>query len=386
MANTLTNLIPDFYRALDVVSRELSGFIPACTLDAGTARAAVGQNVRVPITSPAAAENVTPAQLPPDTGDQIVDNVVLQITKSRGVPFRWTGEEQRGLNNGGPGYLTIRQGQIAQALRTLVNEIEADMGLLYKRASRAYGTAGTNPFGNTTPSIADLAYVGKILTDNGCPANDRQLVIDTAAGVIVRQIPNLFKVNEAGETSLLRQGIIAGPIYGFDIRESAGVAFHTKGTMSTAYQFSATEPVGETSIAVDTGAGTVVAGDVLTFSNGTPADSEKYVVASDLSGGAVVINKPGLRSQHVDNDTFTLAASHRCNMAFHRSSMILAVRPPALPEEGDSAIDRTTVTDPRTGLTFELAMYPEFRRVRYLVSLAWGMQNIKPEHTALLLG
>ena len=86
------------------------------------------------------------------------------------------------------------------------------------------------------------------------------------------------------------------------------------------------------------------------------------------------------------NATVTVAAAATCNMGFSRSAIVLATRAPALPEEGDMATDRMLVTDPRTGLTFEVAMYPQYRRVRYEVSLAWGKANIKPAHTAMLLG
>ena len=61
MANTLTNLIPDMYSSLDVVSRELTGFIPAVTLDPVTARAAVGETVYSHVAPAAAAGDITPA-------------------------------------------------------------------------------------------------------------------------------------------------------------------------------------------------------------------------------------------------------------------------------------------------------------------------------------
>ena len=46
----------------------------------------------------------------------------------------------------------------------------------------------------------------------------------------------------------------------------------------------------------------------------------------------------------------------------------------------------TVVTDEMSGLAFQVAMYKEYRRVRYEIGLAWGVKTIKPEFLALLLG
>ncbi|HEY0004525.1 MAG TPA: hypothetical protein VGB17_06910 [Pyrinomonadaceae bacterium] len=377
MSNTLTNLIPDLFEALDVVSRELVGFIPAVTLDANAERAALGQTIRIPITPAASASDVTPGTTPPDDGDQTIGNTSLSITKSRVVPFRWTGEEQKGINSG-PGYKNIRVQQIAQALRTLVNEVESDVALLYKRASRAYGTAGTTPFAS---NLSEAAQVLKVLKDNGAPEGDLHLVIGTTAGANMRSLAQLNKANEAGGDDLLRQGVLLN-LFGMMIRESAQVKAHTQGTGANYQVNHAAYAAGDTDITVDTGTGTIVAGDIVTGAG----DSNKYVVGSALAANVFSLNKPGLRQALADNAAITVGSSYAANMAFHRSAMILVARPPALPEEGDMADDRMIVTDPRSGLSFEVAMYKQYRRIRYEVSLAWGAANIKPEHTAILLG
>jgi hypothetical protein len=68
---------------------------------------------------------------------------------------------------------------VAQMMRTLRNEAERDcVAAIYKGASRASGTAGTNPFASALTPLAD---VRKILRDNGAPMADLQFVGDTTS-------------------------------------------------------------------------------------------------------------------------------------------------------------------------------------------------------------
>lgn len=381
MGNTITPLIPVIYRVLPFLHRELVGLIPAVTWDAQAARAAVGQTIRIPTAPTMTAEDATPGTNPPDTGDTTFDKEEMTITKSRVVPFRWTGDEGRSVASPGPGRMSLQEMQIFEALRTLVSEIETDLGLLYKRSARAIGTAGTTPFGSNIDLLVDGK---KVMDDMGIPQVGRQFVMDTSAGANMRKLSNLQKVNESGDQGLLRLGLL-GQLMNFDIRESAQIALHTAGT-GTAYQLNGAHAAGATSIAVDTGSNTLIAGDVLTIANGSPADDVKYVVNTALSGGTVVIGRPGLKVAHVDNDAVTRAAGYRANMLFHRSAIVLATRAPAIPEEGDQAADAMVITDPVTGLSFEVRVYPQYRRVRYEVGMAWGVANMHPAFTLNLMG
>lgn len=385
MANTLTNLIPDVYAAMDVVSRELVGMIPAVARDSSADRAALGQVIRSSVAPANTAGDITPAMTVPTPSNQTIANKTLSITKERYAAFAWNGNEQKGLNNGGPGFLTIQQDQIAQAMRTLTNEIEADLTALHLSASRAYGTAGTTPFAST---LADPAQVRKILDDNGAPASDRHLIIDTTAGAAMRTLAQLTKANEANDATMLRQGVLLD-IHGFAIRESAQIKTAvTAGTGASATTNNAGYAIGATVLTLaSAGTGTIIAGDVIAIAGGT----EKYLVTAgdtDTSdGGTITIAAPGLiRALSAATKAITVSAAATRNLAFTRNAFALATRLPALPVQGDLATDRTTIVDPRSGMAFELAYYPGFRMGGYFIGSAWGTAAMKPEHSTILLG
>jgi hypothetical protein len=383
-ANTLTGVIGQLYAGLNVVSRELVGFIPSVRRDTSVERAAVGQSVTFQIAPAQTAQDTTPAMTVPTPPDNTIGTGTMAITKSRNVAFGWTGEEQRALNNG-VGYQNTQADLFAEGLRTLVNEVEADLALEAAiNASRATGTAGTTPFAS---DLGGSAQVRKILDDNGAPASGRSLILNTTSGAALRTIPNLTRVNEAGTTMTLRDGTLLEQ-HGLMIKESGQAVYFTAGTGASSTTNAAGYAVGATVITLaSAGTGTIKQGDVVTFAG----DTNKYVVASgdtDVSnGGTITLAAPGLRQAIPAAATaITLAASHAVNVGFSADAMALAARQPALPQEGDLALDRMALTDPRSGVTFEVALYPGYRMIRAEVALAWGVKAIKRNHIALLMG
>jgi len=275
--------------------------------------------------------------------------------------------------------------QFAQAIRTLTNEMESDLASLYSASSRAFGVAATTPFAS---SLIQAAEARKILVDNGAPINDLQLVVDTTAGVKLRTLTQLTNVNQAASSTLLRQGVLAEPVLGMSIRESAAIGTHTAGTASSATTDNAGYAVGSTVITLDSaGTGTILAGDNITFAG----DTNKYVVVSgdaDVSGGGTItIAAPGLKmAMSAATKAITVSATSTSNMLFDRNAIQLVTRAPALPTEGDRATDSMIITDPRSGISYEVRVYSEYRQVHYEIAAAWGFANMKTEHSAILLG
>ncbi len=376
MANTLTNLFQYIYDSVDVVSRELVGFVPAVYKNTRAEQVALNQDITYDVVGAQDAYDVAPSSSIPELDDDTPGTGTMSISKVRATKFHWTGEDEAAI--GTEAKSGIQNNKFAQAFRTLANEMETDLASLYIHASRAHGEAGHTPFA-TPGDFSDAAEVVKILKDNGAPTSDLQLVIDTAAGAKI--IGKQSQAHMAGTTDPLRQGVLL-PIAGCEIRESAAVRRHQKGTGS-GYKTGTAVDAGERDLTLAAGSGTIIAGDVLAIAG----DNRRYVVNNGISApGGITLAAPGLMGAVASNKGVTLADNYAANMAFSRSAIHLLTRLPKMPEGGDQADDVMVVQDPVSGIFFQVAMYKAYRAVLIEVAVAWGVKAAKPEHMALLLG
>ena len=376
MANTLTNLIPDAYVALDVVSRELTGFLSSVTRDATADRVAEGQSVRSFIAPKnSAAGDISPSMTAPSAADQTIGNVAITIQKQRFAPFSWTGEEEYAVDQG-PGYLNIRQAQIAQAIRTLVNEMEKQVyDIAALDVSRTTGTAAGSPFGSDLNEITELK---RILDDNGAPATNRSLIIGTEDGAILRQKTQLTNVNQAGDNATLRDGELLN-LFGFSVKESAQISsIADSGVTGTKIDKAGGFAVGDTELIIDSGSGAISAGDIVSIGN------IEYGVAAATTT-LLTLNSPGLKAAVANDDTVTVVADSSRLLGFSQDAICLATRLPQAPQDGDQALGRETVTDPRSGISFEFVKWPGYDMNTYHVRASYGVSVISPEHVGAIL-
>jgi len=375
MSNTLTVLAPTLFSAAKQVAAEPSAMIAAIDTRFDDKGVAKGDTVTVDVAPARTAEDFTAAAATSSGSDATAASIGVQITKSRKVSWHLTGEQQRSLENGGISQDWVQQ-LVAQGMRTLRNEAEIDAVVAGKvGASRAYGTAGTTPFAS---DLSALTNARKILQDNGAPLADLQFVGDTSAGLNLRNLGVLQNAYQAGSEEERRSGRFL-PQMGFAIHESAGISTHTKGTGSGYLLNDASSAIGDTSIATDTGTGTILAGDVVTFAGTT----HKYVVNTALAGGAFAIGAPGLRAAETDDDAITVGNNYVPNLAFERSAIVGVMRPPLMP--ANPTISQMAISD-QFGLTYLMLDIAQYGQRTWELHLAWGFKAINGEFIAVVLG
>jgi hypothetical protein len=381
MSNTLTALAPTLFSVAGEVAAEPAGILDA--IDLRINPVAYGDSVTIPVAPTASAATYTPAMTTTAGTDKTATSVTISHTANQMVSWHLTGEEVISLQNGDTNRVEWARQLVGQGMRALRNAASAAALVAAKQgASRATGTAATAPFAS---DLSALTAARKILRDNGSPMSDLQCVVDSAAYLNLTNLGIIQQTGMAGSDAERRSGIV-GRQFGFQLREDGNFALHTIGSNS-GRQFSATEPIGETSLAYDTGSGTFTAGDVLTFGSGGgsgTADTNKYVVSAANSATPLVLNGPGLRLQHVDNDVMTTTATFTPNLAFERNAVVGFVRAPNIP--ANPSITQIPISDTKTGLTFLMCEIVGDGMVTWRLHLMYGFKAIQSEQIALILG
>lgn len=387
MANdiSLAGLTEILYVARDQVAAEPTAFSQGVITNGGTEGVSANGTVNSMRSTEATLEtSYTPSMTVPDAADITTSTESLTLSSYAGASIPLKGEQWLQLQNTVGAEAALTQ-LYSQAIRKIRNTVEAAIGLAaYQGASHAVGTAGTTPFASNFNTVNELR---QILEDNGCPMDDGMLslAISTGAGTNLRNLATLTKANEAGTDATLRRGELLN-IGGFSIRASAGVRSHTKGTGTSYLVNQSGLTNGSTSVTVDTGSGTVVAGDIITFASGTGSGHNYVVKTGVAAAGTLVLNQPGLRGNIADNNAITIGNNYTANVGFHKSAIELAMRPPAQPPGGDAGEEIATLYDEKTGLSFTARLYKGYGINQIKIMAFYGVKVWKPEFVANLLG
>ena len=193
----------------------------------------------------------------------------------------------------------------------------------------------------------------------------------------------------------LRTGSI-GRTFGFDVYNSTPVTAVTAGTANTSTVTNGNNyAIGaQTITGGSAGAGTLITGDIFTFA----ADTNKYVMQSptatvtsttvdaDVSGGWIgYLGRPGIRqATGASARALTLIATSTRHIAYQKNGLHLVMRAPN--DGNDGASDVATVTDPKSGLVFQLARYGQYMQSSWELRCLYGVAAPNSDCIAVLYG
>ena len=333
-----------------------------------------GSTIDIPIPSAIAAQAVTPSQVPPSVTNSAPTSVSLVMDQWYEAPFHLTDREMMEAMSG-----TIPM-QASEAVKAIANTVDLSIMGNYTQVYGAAGVAGDVPFNESPGTTADATQLRKLLNQQLAPMDPRYVVMDPEAEASALELRAFQDVSWNGSTAGILEANINRKL-GFGWFMDQNILSHTAGTASGALA-AAEGTIGDTSITTDTGTGTLVVGDIITFAN----DSQQYVVSAAVAnvGAGTVTFTPPLKNTVPDTTAITLVADHVVNLGFHRDAFAFASRPLESQNLPGSMVQ--SATDPVSGLTLRLEVTREHKQTRFSYDMLWGSACPRPELAARLLG
>jgi hypothetical protein len=337
--------------------------------DFDTLAAQPGSSIDVPIPPTITTAAVTAANTPPATADMTLSTVNVPLSSWNEAPFYMTDKDM----------LEVQQdklpGVVEAALASIVSTIDADILTAADAGCGLADDQGTGIFA----AIGDVIEPGTLLNRNKVARAARSCVFDSTAEAALLALTQFTSADY--QTSFPMETGMVGPEpkLGMQWWMDQNVQTHTCGT-GNGYLVNASEGyvIGDKVITVDTGTGTMLAGDVVTIG------SYNYGVAS-LSGTTLTLNQ-GLLATVANNATITLidrTSTHTANIAMARDAIVFCSRPF---QSSNSAIASQTISDPVSGLSLRLEVTREHKRDRWSIDCLYGTKVVRPEGVIKIIG
>ena len=343
--------------------------------DVGDLAAMKGDTINVPVSPTITTRNVAAAETPVASPDITISTKPVALSTWRESTFYLTDKQQAEIMDGAVP-------KVAEAaLAALCDYVDLQIWTALKNgASRAVGTAGTTPFASLAVTLAAMEELNK----NKASRTNRHVVFDPAAETNLLSLTAFASSDFVTDLDAMTEGTLGtNRRIGAQWWQNQNVGDHTAGGGTSYLVNDASLAVGDTVIAADTGSGTILVGDVVTF---TADSTNKYVVTSALSGGSFSIGSPGLRVAIPDNNAITVtsaSSTHVANVAFEQQSIAFASRPM---QASAATITQQSMTDDVSGLTIRLEVSRQHKQDAWSFDVLFGTAVVQADGVIQILG
>jgi hypothetical protein len=347
-----------------------------------------GSQIQIPVPSAIAAGAVAPSYVAPDDSGVSPTEVSIQLDQWYEAPFFLSDKDMLTAMDG-----TIPM-QASEAVKALGNQVDNNLLANYKGfygyegTLNAGGTAHLDPFvddnGDPTNPAAATA-IRKVLNTQLAPLNDRHIIMNPECEAAALNLRAFQDGSYSGDFRAIRDGNLNDKL-GFRWWMNQNVPDHTRGSEngSTIVNDGGDAlAIGDKTVAVDGGTGTILKGDLITFAG----DATVYVATAtsvDSSGGNLLI-EPGLVADPGDGAAVTVKKGGAQNLAIQRGAIGFATRPLEAHGSALGVISRSIV-DRVSGLTLRLEITHQHKRVRFAYDILWGSGIVRREFGARLYG
>lgn len=374
-SNTLTEVIPKLLAQGLLALRQMAVMPRYVNRGYETLAGEKGSSIDVPIPSAITAVAVSPSYVPPDDVGVVPTKISIALDQWWEAPFFLTDKDMLEAMNG-----TIPM-QASEAVKSLANKID---GLLISKAEAVFygfaGVPGVTPFAN---DLSEFLDADATLNDTLAPPDNRYMAINSRAKANALGLRQFTDASFRGDTAGLIKGEIGEKLGAFWFMDQ-NLTRHTAGTWTNAGTTTGTNAAAQTTVNLTGGTGSILAGDIITFSG---ADAQTYVVvsATGTAPTTALVVSPALVTAKSSTETVTVKASHRMNFNFHRDALALASRPFAGADPMGLGTYQSAI-DPISGLALRLEVSRQHKRTRFSYDILCGVGAPRPQFGVRIAG